>query len=97
MLSPWFGTDDVRVELGTYRPTHFAYVDGRAVNGVRRQWLVVGFGPTAIFRDGREIRLEPVPPGSTVKGLEPLAIRAPARMVHKVLPVHPDLDPDAFM
>jgi hypothetical protein len=50
---------------------------------MRKQWLVVGFGPTAIFRDGKEITLQPVPAGCNVKGLEPLAIRAPARMVHK--------------
>ena len=84
--SPWFGTDDTRVARGPHVPTHFAYVDGSVVNGMRRQWLVVGFAPTATFRDGREINLQEIPEGVSVKGLEPLAIRAPARMVYKYLP-----------
>jgi hypothetical protein len=83
MRSPWFSTDDVRVELGVNHPTHFSYVDGSPVDGTYKQWLVVGFAPTATFRDGREIALKPVPAGCSIKGLEPLAIRAPARMVHK--------------
>jgi len=83
MRSPWFGTDDVRVAYGPNVPTHFAYVDGSPVDGRYRQWLVVGFGPTATFRDGKVITLQPVPAGCNVKGLEALAVRAPARMVHK--------------
>ena len=83
MRSPWFGTNDERVELGFNHPTHFAYVDGAPVNGWYKQWLVVGFGPTATFRDGREIMLQPVPAGCNIKGMDSLAIRAPARMVHK--------------
>lgn len=83
MTSQWFGTSDVRVAHGPHWPTHYAYVDGSVVNGMQRQWLVVGFGPTAVFRDGREIALEPIPAGCSIKGLEPLAVRAPARMVYK--------------
>ena len=85
-LSPWFGTDDQRVAHGPHTPTHYAYIIGAAVNGMRRQWLVVGFAPTATFRDGKEISLREIPEGFSVKGLEPLAIRAPARMVYKYLP-----------
>lgn len=83
MRSPWLSTNDQRVERGFNRPTHFCYVDGSPVDGRYRQWLVVGFGPTATFSDGREITLQPVPAGCSIKGLEPLAVRAPARMVHK--------------
>lgn len=83
MRSPWFSTTDVRVDYGPHVPTYYSYVDGSVVNGMRKQWLVVGFAPTATFRDGREIALQPVPAGCSIKGLEPLAVRAPARMVHK--------------
>ena len=83
MRSPWFGVDDQRVELGFNHPTHFAYIDGSAVNGMRKQWLVVGFGPTAIFRDGRAVMLQPVPAGCSIKGMDSLAVRAPARMIYK--------------
>lgn len=86
--SPWLGTDDQRVAYGSHSPTHYTYVIGPVgANGMRRQWLVVGFSPTAVFRDGKVITLTEIPKGSYVKGLvAPLAIRAPARMVYKYLP-----------
>lgn len=83
--SPWWGEDDHRVGVGTNVPTHYLYKLGAVrKDGSQRQWLVVGFGPTATFSDGVELKLDPIPEGCSVKGLEPLAVRAPARKIHKV-------------